>query len=206
MELSIGEAWAQRNQKAVQCPKCGSERMRLSRRQYDGLAASIFRLKPMKCSACGAYVPIAVRFLAGSLVEPDSLHVPFRPATNEKRTSPRSGTTDSESGEAPIRNRATTAGGCPLCGSSAVRPATHGPLESYVARLHTKDLYRCSACNASFRRTNVLKLALMVAIFIGLLAGATYVGVTKFSHFNPRSSSPKLRNKPLPATSPPVFR
>ncbi|MEO6402989.1 MAG: hypothetical protein ABIP62_13355 [Vicinamibacteria bacterium] len=162
----------------------------------------------MKCSDCGAYVPIAAKFLAGAVMEADSLRVPFGLVTNEIRTGPRSATTDSEAGEttAPIRNRATTAGACPRCGSSAVRLSTHGPLESYVARLHTKDLYRCLGCNASFRRTNVLKVAVIVTIFIGLLAGATYVGVTKFGHSKPTSFSPKLRNNPLPAASPPVFR
>jgi transposase-like protein len=193
MRLGLKEGWAGRKRKTAVCPSCSSDRARYSRRHYDGPWFLAFRVRPVKCSDCGSYFPIAAD---ASIRRPETdsidLHIPFRPSELD-------GPQDGGAGTFP-------AGACPICGSDQVRPSRPGTDQPLARRLDVRTPYRCARCNGSFRRANPLRLLVLSLLLVGVLAGLSYLGIAVLSWRGRIGNSPHIRKDQIKEPPPPVFR
>lgn len=172
------------------CPNCSSDRARYSRRHYDGVWFLLFRVRPVKCSECGAYFPISGRAtIRRPETDPIDLHIPFRP---------------SELDDSAARLRG--GGGCPVCGSQAVHPSRPEAEPSLIRRLDVKTAYRCARCNAGFKRTNPLRLLAFSLILFGVLAGLSYLAIGVLGGHGRSNTSPRIKKDQIKQPPPPVFR
>jgi hypothetical protein len=138
------------------CPNCSSESARYSRRHYDGPWSYFLNVRPVKCSDCGGYFPLAAD---GSIRRPETdpidLHIPFRPSELD---APGVGYAEPSfeevEGDAP-RRRPSRQGlpGLWLRGHTPVASRNRAP----TSRLDVTD-YRCVRCNASFSELTPLRL------------------------------------------------
>ena len=176
------------------CPNCSSNQARYSRRPYEGLWFLLFRVRPVKCSDCGAYFPIAAD---GSIPRPQrdsvDLHIPFRPSELDPMA---------EDGEDLWKSR----GACPVCGCEEVRPSRPESNPSLISRLDPKTTYRCVRCNASFRRTNPARVFLFSLILLGLLASLSYLALAALGAHGLTNKSPRIPKDQVKEPPPPVFR
>jgi transposase-like protein len=206
MRLGFGEAWRGQRRRSPICPRCGKESARASRRHYDGFWALVFRVRPMKCPDCGFYFSVSAK---GSRwpVQPDPTGLRLAFQASELSETDSGPDVSVPSGRAPAGERTPRgSGGCPRCGSESVRRAVAGPYESIVSRLHTKDLYRCLHCNASFKRANPLKLLVMTLALSTVLFVLTYLVLEALSRRSKAGGSPTIRDSQLPQEPPPVLR
>jgi hypothetical protein len=187
------------------CPKCSSESARYSRRHYDGPWSFLLTVRPVKCSDCGAYFPLAAD---GSIRRPETdpidLHIPFRPSELD---APAVGhvapSFEDIGGDAPRTRPSRRA--CPVCGSEAIRASRPG-IEPPTSRLDAKTDYRCVRCNASFRRTNPLRLVVFSLLLLGVLAGLSYLALAALGARGLSNKSPRIRKDQVKEPPPPVFR
>lgn len=205
MRLGLKEGWAGRNRKTAVCPACSSDRARYSRRHYEGLWHLLFRVRPVKCSECGFYFPIArgatIRRPGTDLAD---LHIPFRPSELDDPAEGFLGAPEAGPSEPPGSTPSRRA--CPLCGSHVVRPSRPEGEQSLPQRLDIRTAYRCARCNASFMRTSPLRLLAFAAFLLGVLGGLSYVATKTLSGRGPSDRSPRIRKDQIKQPPPPVFR
>jgi hypothetical protein len=205
MRLGLSEGWAGTKRRTAVCPQCSSQSARYSRRSYDGLWFQVFKVRPVKCSDCGAYFPIAAR---GSIRRPErdpqDLHIPFSPSELEARgevfAEP-----ELDDGESAGPRTRPSRKACPVCGFEAVRASRQGP-EPSAGRLDVKTAYRCVRCNASFKRVNPLRLLVFSALLLFVLGGLSYVSLRALGGSRVRDQSPRIRKDQIKPPPPPVFR
>ena len=204
MQLAFGEAWVGRERRSLGCPACRSERLRYSRREYEGFWARLFRLRPAKCLDCGVYFPVSVdSAILNPQVDPAELHVPFWPLEMEERAESAAAT-----GWAPTDARTPKGGsrrGCPLCGSESVRSSRPGG-EPLWSRFDIRASYRCASCNGSFRQ--IVPARFVAGLLIGALAltGLIFLGGLVSRGGASSHQTPRVRQGQIPAPPPPVFR
>lgn len=207
MELAFREAWAGREKRAPACPTCGGERLRYSRRQYEGIWARIFRLRPARCLDCGAYFPVSQdAAILSPQVDPADLHVPFWPLEMEERAERDSA---AAIGWTPRDARTPRVGArkvCPLCGSEDVRPSKPGGEEPPLGVLDVTVPYRCVSCNGSFRRVVPTRLAAIIGLVAALLTGLILLGRLITGARASRPQAPRIKKGQIPNPPPPVFR
>jgi len=188
------------------CPNCSSDRARYSRRHYEGLWFLLSRVRPVKCSDCGAYFPIA---RDGSIPRPQrdpvDLHIPFRPSELDVMADDLEEGVRGEPSGNPARFPRSR-GGCPVCGCDDIRPSRLENDPSPVRRLDVKTTYRCVRCNASFRRTNPLRFLLFSLILLGVLAALSYLALVALSGRGLQNRSPMIKKDQIKEPPPPVFR
>lgn len=202
MYLGLRDGFNARQRRAESCPHCGSRRLRYSRRQYDGLAARYFKLRPVKCLDCDRYFPVASRRSVPGHVDLINLHVPFRPVELDDPIS-------SDSGDVQRRPRTSEVvapGGrkCPDCGARAARPIRGGEPPSFF-RPDALELYRCPVCNGSFKLTNIPRLVFLLMLLGVVLAGPMYL-LSRRSILRGKETSPRIRRGQVPKVAPPVMR
>ncbi len=194
MHLGLREGLEGRRRKIAICPACSSDRARYSRRHYEGIAFILFRVRPVKCSDCGVYFPIAQD---GSIPNPQrdpvDLHIPFRPSELDTTVE------DGEEGR-------VLSGACPVCGSEDVRPSRPESNPSLASRLDVETTYRCVACNASFRRTSPARVLFLSVILLAVLGGLGYLILSVLGSRGQRNLSPRIRKDQVKEPPPPVFR
>jgi hypothetical protein len=202
MHLGLLEAWAGRKRTSLLCPLCLSPRSRPSRRRYEGAPAWLFKVRPVKCLACGSYFPVALTGGALADAEFDEMSIPFRPIEVEPRFRP-----DSSEIALPAQPsifHLFTAQKCPVCGSRDTRP-TRSEMAVPWFRLDARETYRCTECNGSFVRTNPLRFAVLSLLLASVLGIAAYLINT--IRFKPSAdASPRIRQRQVPKLDPPVFR
>lgn len=203
MRLGFEQGWSGRKRKLAVCPNCGSERARYSRRHYDGPWFLLFRVRPVKCSDCGAYFAIAldasIRRPEGNLVD---LHLPFRPSELDGAAGP----VEDLDADPPSGELSRPKGKCPSCGSDSARlsrPASDQPL---ITRLDIKAVYRCTECNASFTRIRPARVIAVALLLFIVLAGLSYLAISTLGGRRSSNQSPRIKKDQIPAPSPPVFR
>ena len=203
MRLGLEEALAGRKRKIAVCPSCGSERARHSRRYYDGPWFLLFRVRPIKCSDCGLYFPIAANgSLRRAVVDLGDLGIPFRPS--ELDSSPEG---PGEPASPPLPDKLPRKRGlCPNCGSNAARALRPGTSGTLLRLFDAKDEYRCHECNASFRRISLVRLVLVALFLFTVLAGLSYIGLATLGRSKASTAPPGIRKDKVPQPSPPVFR
>ena len=203
MRLGLKEGWAGRRRRTAVCPNCSSLNARYSRRGYGGLWFLVFRVRPVKCSDCGSYFPIAGNgAIRRPETDPHDLHIPFTPSEMAAHAEARSDPDDPPGdGHGPARLRRT----CPVCGFDDIRPSRQaiGPSAS---RLDLQTTYRCVRCNASFKRTNPLRLLAFSLLLLGLLAGLSYIGLALLGARRLNNPSPRIKKDQVKPPPPPVFR
>ena len=205
MRLGLKEGWAGRKRKTALCPNCSSDRARYSRRHYDGPWFLLFRVRPVKCSDCGSYFPIAGdATITRPETDPVDLHIPFRPSELDQPEErlPRGPAEDPPSSPGSPPSRVV----CPVCGSRAVRPSNPGGDQPLALRLDMKTTYRCARCNGSFRRTNPVRLMAFVMIVLGGLAGLSYFVIAALGSHGQSNPSPQIKKDQIKPPPPPVFR
>ena len=207
MELAFGEAWAGRERQTPACPNCRGGRLRYSRRQYEGIWARLFRLRPAKCLDCGVYFPIFQdSVILNPQVDPADLHVPFRPLEMEERAERDS---VAPTGWPPRDARTARVGArksCPICGSDDVRPSRPGGEERLLSALDVTVPYRCVSCNGSFRRVAPTRLAAIILLGTALLSGLIVAGGLLSRGGGSRNQAPRIKKGQIPNPPPPVFR
>ena len=208
MRLRFISAWAGRKRRQPRCPVCRSERLRSSRRRYDGIWASLFKVRAVKCLACGVYFPmVAGASISTARTDPVDLHLPFRPLEMD---SPGDGRQESESGDeldfGGAVGRVEFRGVCPFCASKAVRPSRDQSDQPLVARLDLRVPYRCAECNASFDRILPSRVATAVLLLLAVIGGLSYGANSVFGRSALPEKAPRLRRGQAPKLPPPVFR
>lgn len=206
MRLGLKEGWAGRKRKTAVCPNCSSDRARYSRRHYHGLWFLLFRVRPVKCSDCGVYFPIAAdATITRPETDPIDLHIPFRPSELDHPAEGfPGGEADELSSESP--GPKPSRGACPICGSDAVHPSRPGGDQTLIRRLDVKTTYRCTRCNGSFRRTQPVRLLAFAMILLGVLAGLSYFVIATMGGHGESNRSPRIRKDQIKEPPPPVFR
>lgn len=205
MRLGLKEAWAGRKRKTAVCPNCSSDRARYSRRHYEGAWFLVFRVRPVKCSDCGSYFPIAPgATIRRPETDPNDLHIPFRPSELDD---PLEGI---QAGEAtalvkPVGSKASRRA-CPHCGSRDIHPSRTEGEPSLTRQLDVRTTYRCGRCNGSFMRTNPLRLLAFLLLALGVLGGLSYFLITMLGGGGPTDRSPRIRKDQIKQPPPPVFR
>jgi len=205
MRLGFKEGWAGRRRRTAVCPNCASRRARYSRRHYDGVWYLLFKVRPVKCSECSAYFPIAGHAtIRHPETDPVDLHIPFRPSELDEpaESLPESGMDASGEGPGSKPSRIS----CPVCGSRAVHTSRPGGDESISRAFEVRTSHRCARCNASFRRTSPARLALFGAILLGLLGGLSYLAITTLGSRGRANASPRIKKDQITQPPPPVFR
>lgn len=208
MRLRFTSAWAGRKRRLPRCPACGGERLRSSRRRYEGIWAAFFNVRPVKCLGCGIYFPmVADTSISTARTDPIDLHLPFRPLEMD---APLSGSPEPESGDdldfGPPIGRLDFRGSCPVCDSRSVRPSRDMSDQPLVARLDLRAPYRCAECNASFDRILPSRVAAAALLLLVILGGLTYAANSMFGRRALPDRSPTLRPGQVPKLPPPVFR
>lgn len=206
MELAFREAWAGREKRAPACPTCRGERLRYSRRQYEGVWARVFRLRPAKCLDCGVYFPVSQdSAILSPQVDPADLHVPFWPIEMEERAE-----RDSAAGGWTPRDARTPRSGarraCPLCGSDDVRPSRPAGDERPLSALDVTVPYRCVSCNGSFRRAVPTRIVAILALVAAVFTGLIFVGRLLTGSRSSGNPAPRIKKGQVPNPPPPVFR
>ena len=170
MHVGFFEAWSGRRHTASACPLCRSPRVRHSRRSYDGLSARIFKVRPVKCLACGSYFAVGGKVAALSDLDLAELQIPFRLSELDPQTE---GEVAPDLLPSYQHHSASTLPGrrCRVCGSREARPVRSGPAVS-LFRLDAREFYRCSSCNASFTRTSPLRLLVLLTLLSSVLGVA----------------------------------
>ncbi len=205
MRLGLKEAWAGRKRKTAVCPNCSSDRARYSRRHYEGMWFLLFRVRPVKCSECGSYFPIA----AGATIrrpetDPIDLHIPFRPSELDDPPEGLQGGEGDALAKLPGSKPSRRA--CPYCGSRDIHPSRLEGEPSFTRQLDVRTTYRCGRCNASFMRANPLRLLAFLLILLGVLGGLSYVALVTLGGRGPTDRSPRIRKDQIKPPPPPVFR
>ena len=208
MRLRFTNAWAGRNRRLPRCPECGSDRLRSSRRRYEGVWTSFFKVRPVKCQGCGIYFPMAAdASISSAKTDPLDLHLPFRPLEMDP---PLQGGQETRSREdadfGPPIGRMDFRGSCPVCDSKAVRPSRDLSDLPLVARLDLRAPYRCAECNASFDHILPSRVAAVVLLLLVVLGGLTYAANSMFGRRALSQKAPRLRPGQVPKLPPPVFR
>ena len=90
-------------------------------------------------------------------------------------------------------------------GFEAIR-ASRQATESIAQRLDVKTAYRCVRCNASFKRTNPLRLLAFSIVLLVLLGGLSYLALRVLGARRLSDSSPRIRKDQMKPPPPPVFR
>lgn len=205
MRLGLKEGWAGRRRRTAVCPNCASNRARYSRRHYDGVWFLLFRVRPVKCSECGAYFPIAGNAtITRPETDPIDLHIPFRPSELDDPAEGLPGGEAEAGAEEPGTKPSRIS--CPICGSRTVHPSRPGGDESISRRLDVKTTYRCARCNGSFRRTSPLRLVAFSAILLGVLGGLSYFAIVTLGSRGRSNTSPRIKKDQIKQPPPPVFR
>jgi len=205
MRLGLKEGWAGARRGIAVCPHCASLSARHSRRSYRGLWYFLFRVRPVKCSDCGSYFPIArTGAIRRPETDPKDLHIPFTPS---ELAAPAEALADAAlddlPGDAPRPGRLSRS--CPVCGFEDIRPSRQG-IEPTTLRLDLKTTYRCVRCNASFNRTNPLRFLAFSVVLLGLLAGLSYLGLAVLGARRLSNPSPRIKKDQVKPPPPPVFR
>ena len=78
-------------------------------------------------------------------------------------------------------------------------------MERSVFRLDARETCRCSVCNGSFSRTNLLRLTVLLLLLTGVLGAAAYA-INAIRIRNSSETSPRIRQNKVPKIPPPVFR
>ena len=204
MRLGLEEGWAGRKRRTALCPNCSSDRARYSRRHYDRVWFILFRVRPVKCSECGAYFAIARdATITRPETDPVDLHIPFRPSELDNPAESFSGSHEDapqDSSGKPSRRA------CPICGSHDVHASRPGGEQSLTRRIDVKTTYRCARCNGSFRRTNPLRLLVFSLVLLGVLGWLSYLVIAALGGHGPGNRSPRIRKDQIKQPPPPVFR
>ena len=205
MRLGLKEGWAGRKRKTALCPNCSSDRARYSRRHYEGPWFLLFRVRPVKCSDCGSYFPIAGdATITRPETDPVDLHIPFRPSELDPPVAMRPQGAAEDPGSSPGATPSRVA--CPACGSRAVRPSNPGGDQPLTRRLDVKTTYRCARCNGSFKRTDPVRLLAFVLIVLGVLGGLSYFILAAMGGHGESNRSPRIKKDQIKPPPPPVFR
>ncbi len=206
MRLGFEEAWVGRRRRIAVCPICGGARARYSRRHYEGLWFVLFGVRPVKCSDCGLYYPMAGHGdVSHPPYDPEEVHIPFQPSElDEAMARAAESAADPGSSEPPILSRRK--GSCQNCGANALRPSRPGPDRRLRLQLDPRDPYRCLACNASFKRLNMKRLVVLGFVYLAVVAALAYF-VASLAGGPARSNRPpRIMKDQLPPQVPPVFR
>jgi hypothetical protein len=202
MHLGLLEGWAGRKRSSALCPHCLSPRLRPSRRRYEGASAWLFKVRPVKCLACGSYFPVAFTGRIPGDAEFDEMNIPFRPSETEPHFR-RDSIEIPSPARPPFLDRLNVQK-CPVCGSRDTRP-TRSEMAVPWFRLDARETYRCTECNGSFIRTSPLRFAVLSLLLASVLGVAGYLINT--IRFKPAGSvSPTIRRNAAPKIPPPVFR
>ncbi len=205
MRLGLKEAWGGRKRKTAVCPNCFSDGARYSRRHYEGIWFLLFRVRPVKCSECGSYFPIAGdATIRRPETDPIDLHIPFRPSELDDPAEGLQGG-EGDSSAKPPGSRAFRRA-CPICGSSDIHPSRLEAEPSLTRRLDVRTTYRCGRCNASFMRANPLRFLAFSLILLGVLGGLSYLVIATLGGRGPSDRSPRIRKDQIKPPPPPVFR
>ena len=75
-----------------------------------------------------------------------------------------------------------------------------------MSRLDIKASYRCTSCNASFRR--IVPGRFLIGVLIGALAltGLIFLGSLVFRGGGSKPQTPRIKQGQIPPPPPPVFR
>lgn len=201
MELGFGEARAGRERRQPACPGCRGNRLRYSRRHYEGVWARVFSLRPAKCLDCGAYFPVSrSSAILNPQVDPAELHVPFWPLEMQERADRDTAAGSDWVPSVPRASMGAPRGKCPHCGSRDIRPSSVEGL-----RLNIQTTYRCISCNASFQRVAPARLAGMLFLAMIALGGLIFLAGLMSGRGAPKPT-PTMRKGQVPKPPPPVFR
>ncbi len=205
MRLSLEDAWAGRRRTSSVCPLCLSERVRPSRRQYEGLWFRVFPVRPARCAACGAVFSISTKDAVGRpRPQTFDFDLPFRPS--ELEDSVRGAEIMARSRGGGPAPRRPVWGGCPVCGSAAVRGMPAGSEGVWKRRFEVTDGYRCLECNAGFKRISPIRSVVLAALLMSVLGVLSYLVMGTLDRKKTNSASPTLPKNHVPPPPPPVFR
>jgi hypothetical protein len=181
-----------------------SESVRPSRRQYEGLWFRMFRVRPVRCAACGLLFSIAIEDGAGHLGSQTlDRDLPFQPVELEDSVTTAEILARSRGGGSVSWRQGGV--GCPVCRSTAVRSARSGTDRDWKRRFEGNDDYRCLECNAGFKRTSLVRSLVLAVLLMSVLGGLIYLVIGTLDRKR-TNASPTLRKKHIPPPPPPVFR
>jgi transposase-like protein len=202
MHLGLLEAWEGRKRTSPSCPLCKSPRSRPSRRRYEGAPARLFKVRPVKCLACGSYFPVALTGAIPGDAEFAELNIPFRPTEIDPFLQRDSVEILPQASRSVFQR--LTVRGCPTCGSKETRP-TRSEMAVPWFRLDARETYRCTECNGSFVRTNVVRFAALSLLLASVLGVAAFF-INAINVKPSSDTSPRIRRNAVPPVPPPVFR